>query len=108
MVYYYYYLFVEQAVSLVRRTYQFLVFFFRERYIIVEQAVQPLALHHVIVKTGWRRVLVFTHTRDSAHRLALLLQTMANSLYQVGEFSAKLGRWQKKMTDNFSKGLINV
>lgn len=80
----------------------------KEKFVIVEQEVQPLLLHHFIVGNSWKKVLVFTNTQESSHRLALVLKALSNDEYKVGEFSSKLGRLQRVMADDFSKGIIDV
>ena len=73
-------------------------------YTVCQQGDKPLTLHQVLSQSNIRRALVFTHSNDTVHRLALLLTHLGHS---VGELSSEVtGR--KKVLAGLSKGLTDV
>jgi len=80
----------------------------KEKYVTINIPVQPLALHHLIIRHRWNRVLVFHSTRKEVRRLVLLLKHLSNGAYTVEEFNSKVAAKPKKIEDSFNKGEIDV
>ncbi|KAG0711762.1 ATP-dependent RNA helicase DDX51 [Chionoecetes opilio] len=81
----------------------------REEYVMVEEQVKPLALHHMLVSgAGRQRVLVFTNSVHATHKLALLLAALSEgSARVVAEFSSKKDKRQQILSQ-FVAGKIDV
>ena len=73
-------------------------------YTVCRQEEKPLALHQVLTQRKVRRALVFTHSNDTVHRLALLLYQLGHS---VGELSSQVAG-RKKVLAGLSKGQYDV
>ncbi|XP_011498935.1 PREDICTED: ATP-dependent RNA helicase DDX51 [Ceratosolen solmsi marchali] len=72
---------------------------------------KPLALYRLLVQTqDVEKTLVFTNSSESAHRLAILLQSLLKSKnISVGELSAQLGSKQREETlEKFIRGASRV
>ncbi|XP_037072809.1 ATP-dependent RNA helicase DDX51-like [Pollicipes pollicipes] len=57
----------------------------QESFIVCAPQLKPLLLHHLLRQAHWRRVLIFTNSNESAHRLTLLLDSLGGPA--VAEFS---------------------
>ncbi|CAG0880704.1 unnamed protein product [Darwinula stevensoni] len=60
-----------------------------------EESVKPLVIKYLLLTLGWKSVLCFTNTRRAAHRLCLLLRSLAPDI-RVGEFSSALKKEERK------------
>lgn len=81
----------------------------KEEYVVVEEEVKPLALHHLLVSgEGRHRVLIFTNSVQATHKLALLLAALSQSSSRVvAEFSSKRDKRQQILSQ-FASGKIDV
>ena len=75
-----------------------------QKYSVVGLADKPLAVHHILSETGMERVLVFTHSNDNVHRLALVLASLG---HKTGELHSQVTR-RKKVLGGLSKGVYKV
>ncbi|CAL8073021.1 unnamed protein product [Orchesella dallaii] len=79
----------------------------KESFVLCHKDMKPLILSYLISHYNWKRVLCFTNTKESTHRLCLLLQYMGN--VNVKEVSAK---WTAKARDvvlkKFANGAIDM
>jgi len=80
----------------------------KERYCAVDISTQPVALHHLITKHGWKRVVVFHTTKQEVHRLVQILSELSAGSYTVAEFSSKHSMNPKKVEAKFNDGEIDV
>ena len=79
----------------------------KEYSIVCPAKYKPLAVIHVIENDNLNRVLCFTSSKDSTHRLCLLLKHYGIS--RVAEFSAGLPQKKRKfILSEFSSGNINM
>ncbi|XP_071517210.1 uncharacterized protein Dbp73D [Panulirus ornatus] len=79
----------------------------KEEYVIVDESVKPLILHHLITTKSWRRVLVFTNSCETTHKLAVLMAAMSDSL-TVAEFSSSQKSKRRQIVSHFSSGKIDI
>lgn len=80
-----------------------------EEYIICSMDLKPLVLYKFIVSRNVTKTLIFTHSAESAHRLAILLKLLFNETLKVEEISSNLeGRLRNILVDDFSKGKIDL
>lgn len=80
-----------------------------EKYVVSEAEEKPLILYHLLVEQKWNRVLCFTNSSQSAHRLAVLLGRMAGENLKVAELSAALDRTTREaVLKKFQQSQINV
>ncbi|ODN05097.1 ATP-dependent RNA helicase DDX51 [Orchesella cincta] len=79
----------------------------KESFVLCHKDMKPLILSYLISHFNWKRVLCFTNTKESTHRLCLLLKYMGN--LNVKEISAK---WTAKARDvmlkKFASGAIDI
>lgn len=79
-----------------------------EKYIVSSSDTKPLALYKYIKDENLTKVLVFTNSIDSVHRLRILLKALAPEL-KVREISSKMSLKKKRRLMNFySEGKIDV
>ncbi|KAK4295716.1 hypothetical protein Pmani_031743 [Petrolisthes manimaculis] len=85
-----------------------------EEYIMVEEEVKPLLLHHLIsgragLEGVWQRVLIFTNSLHATHRLAVLLSYLAPDR-SVAEFSSSTRKVKNgpKVVSQFKAGKIDI
>ncbi|KAM3826045.1 ATP-dependent RNA helicase DDX51 isoform 1-T1 [Vipera latastei] len=89
----------------------------REKYILPEGLSQyyvpcslnwkPLFLLHFLVRLKFSQVLCFTNSKETSHRLFLLIQAFGG--VKVAEFSSKLSPSQRKVTlKEFEQGKIQL
>lgn len=70
--------------------------------------LRPLALLHLLVSRGHARSLCFTHSRDTTHRLALLLQQFPKHVL-VAELSSDTSpSRRRRAVEDFTSGKIQV
>ncbi|XP_034955088.1 ATP-dependent RNA helicase DDX51 isoform X2 [Zootoca vivipara] len=68
---------------------------------------KPLFLLHFLLRLKFSRVLCFTNSRDTSHRLFLLLRAFGG--VNVAEFSSRLNPRQRKLTlKEFEQGKIQL
>ncbi|XP_033030804.1 ATP-dependent RNA helicase DDX51 isoform X2 [Lacerta agilis] len=68
---------------------------------------KPLFLLHFLLRLKFSRVLCFTNSRDTSHRLFLLLRSFGG--VNVAEFSSRLNPRQRKLTlKEFEQGKIQL
>lgn len=79
----------------------------KESFVLCKKETKPLVLTYLISHFKWKRVLCFANTKESTHRLCLLLQFMGH--LKVKEISSK---WNPKTRDmvlkKFSEGSIDM
>ena len=79
----------------------------REYSIVCPAKMKPLAVVHLIQNEGINKVLCFTSSKDSTHRLCLLLKHYG--LSEVAEYSANLPQKKRKsVLSDFRCGKINM
>lgn len=79
----------------------------KEEYTIVDESVKPLVLHHLITTKCWRRVLVFTNSLKTTHKLAVLMAAMSEGL-TVAEFSSSQKSKRHQIVSQFASGKIDM
>jgi ATP-dependent RNA helicase DDX51/DBP6 len=79
----------------------------KESFVLCKKETKPLVLTYLISHFKWKRVLCFANTKESTHRLCLLLKFMGH--LNVREVSAK---WSPKTRDivlkKFAEGSIDM
>jgi len=79
----------------------------KEKFVLCQKENKPLVLAYLISTFKWKRVLCFTNTKESTHRLCLLLKFMGN--LNVREISSKWSpHTQDLMLRKFSEGSIDM
>jgi len=79
----------------------------KEYSIVCPAKMKPLAVVHLIQNEGIKRVLCFTSSKDSTHRLCLLLKHYGVS--EVAEYSANLPQKKRKsVLTNFRSGKVDM
>jgi ATP-dependent RNA helicase DDX51/DBP6 len=79
----------------------------KESFVLCQNETKPLVLAYLISTFKWKRVLCFTNTKESTHRLCLLLKFMGN--LKVREISSKWSpHTQDMMLRRFSEGSIDM
>ncbi|XP_072944775.1 probable ATP-dependent RNA helicase Dbp73D [Epargyreus clarus] len=74
-----------------------------------EAEEKPLILFHLLAEKLWNKVLCFTNSAQSAHRLTVLLNTWSKGSLKVAELSAALERSKREVVlKNFKESEINV
>lgn len=80
-----------------------------EKCIVSEPEEKPLILYHLLVEEKWSRVLCFTNSSQSAHRLTVLLKYLSNDTLKVAELSAALDRTNRDtVLKKFQESEVNV
>ncbi|KAL1512740.1 hypothetical protein ABEB36_002280 [Hypothenemus hampei] len=80
-----------------------------ERYIQTSVDLKPLVLYKFINQEKLRKILVFTHSVESAHRLAILLTALFKEELKVQDISSHLQLKQRKeLITKFSEGQIDI
>lgn len=78
-----------------------------EQYIISQAKKKPLIIHHLLTNEPWARVLCFTNTRDSSHRLSALMTQLGHE--NVKEFSAGIQRNRRQRAlEQFRTGKVSM
>jgi len=71
---------------------------------ISKQGNKPALVHQIIKDQGLAKVLVFTHSNETVHRLALVL---ANLGHKVGELSSMV-KGRKKVLSKLQRGVLDI
>lgn len=79
-----------------------------EEFTVVEESVKPLIIHHLIQSRGWSKVLIFTNSLETTHKLTVLLSLIAKDM-NVREVSKFVDKKKRKfIVANFLSGDINI
>ena len=73
-------------------------------YTVCSQGDKPAMVHQVVKNKGLARVLVFTHSNETVHRLALVLGQLG---HKVGEISS-LVKGRKKILSKLDRGVLDI
>ena len=76
----------------------------RQFYTVSRQGDKPPMVHQVITEQSMAKVLVFTHSNETVHRLALVLEQLGHN---VGELSS-LVKGRKKVLSKLDRGVFDV
>ena len=76
----------------------------RQIYTVSRQGDKPPMVHQVITEQSMAKVLVFTHSNETVHRLALVLEQLGHN---VGELSS-LVKGRKKVLSKLDRGVFDV
>ncbi|XP_013194673.2 probable ATP-dependent RNA helicase Dbp73D [Amyelois transitella] len=80
-----------------------------EQYVLCNSEDKPIVLSYFLIEQKWDRVLCFTNSSQTAHRLAVLLNIWGNSQLKVAELSASLDRSTREtVLKKFTQSDINV
>lgn len=80
-----------------------------EKYIVTSLDLKPLYLYKFIKVENITRSIVFTHSVESAHRLAILLRNLFKGERKIEEVSSSLqGKNRTQLIEKFSLGKIDV
>ena len=71
---------------------------------ISKQGDKPALVHQVIKEKSLTKVLVFTHSNETVHRLALVLKKLG---HKVGELSSAV-KGRKKVLSKLQRGVIDI
>jgi len=71
---------------------------------ISKQGDKPALVHQVIKEKSLTKVLVFTHSNETVHRLALVLEKLG---HKVGELSSAV-KGRKKVLSKLQRGVIDI
>lgn len=81
----------------------------KEYYVAIEAENKPLVLYYFLVDQKWDKVLCFTNSAESGHRLAVLLNTWGQGELRVAELSAALDKsTRESVLKKFTNSEINV
>lgn len=80
-----------------------------ERYIETTADLKPLVLYKFIKQEKLKKTLVFTHSVESAHRLAILLKAMFKKHLNIEEISSNLQpKFRIDLINRFSEGKVDL
>ncbi|KPI94776.1 putative ATP-dependent RNA helicase Dbp73D [Papilio xuthus] len=81
-----------------------------ENYVVCNAEEKPLILFHLLVEKKWDKVLCFTNSAQSVHRLAVLLNEWGkDQCLKVAELSSALDRASReKVLEKFKQSEVNV
>lgn len=80
-----------------------------ENYIVCSKDLKPLVLYKFIKTESLTKTIVFTHSIESAHRLAILLRSLFKDKLKIEEISSSLkGKSRKELIASFTKGDIDM
>ncbi|KAG5870989.1 hypothetical protein JTB14_013460 [Gonioctena quinquepunctata] len=79
-----------------------------EKYIVTSLELKPLYLYKFIKVEKLTRSIVFTHSVESAHRLAILLRALFAEDMKVEELSSLQGKNRKQLIEKFNGGEIDL
>lgn len=81
-----------------------------ENYVLCNAEEKPLILFHLLVEKKWDKVLCFTNSAQSVHRLAvLLIKWGKDQCLKVAELSSALDRASReKVLEKFKQSEVNV
>lgn len=79
-----------------------------EKFIVCSMDLKPLVLFEFVKKEQITKSLVFTHSIESAHRLCILLRSLANEM-KIEEISSNLSTKNRNvLIERFKEGNINL
>ncbi|XP_077296173.1 putative ATP-dependent RNA helicase Dbp73D isoform X2 [Arctopsyche grandis] len=79
-----------------------------EKYVITDVEYKPAVLYHLL-KQDFSKVLCFTNSSQSAHRLSVLLKFMLDEKIRVAEISAALSKNSREsVLKKFKLGDVNI
>lgn len=80
-----------------------------EQYVTCDAEHKPLLLYHFLADRKWDKVLCFTNSAETAHRLAVLLNTWGSGKFKVAELSSALDKLTREsVLKKFTQSEINV
>ncbi|XP_056639095.1 probable ATP-dependent RNA helicase Dbp73D [Diorhabda sublineata] len=80
-----------------------------EKYVVTTAELKPLYLYELIKLEKLTKSLVFAHSAESGHRLAILLRALFNDELKIEEISSQLqGKNRTKLIEKFSAGEIDL
>lgn len=80
-----------------------------EKFIVTSLDIKPLCLYKLIKLQKLSRSIVFTHSVESAHRLAILLRTLFKDELMVEEVSSHLqGKSRSQLIDKFANSEVDL
>lgn len=80
-----------------------------EKYVVTSLDLKPLSLYKLIKSEKLTKSIVFTHSAESTHRLAILLRSLFKDELKVEEISSNLqGKNRTALIDKFSSGGIDL
>lgn len=79
-----------------------------EEFTVVEESVKPLVINHLIQSRGWSKVLIFTNSLETTHKLTILLSLIAKDM-KIREVSKFVDKKKRKLiVADFLSGDINI
>lgn len=80
-----------------------------EKYIVTSLDIKPLCLYKFIKLHNLTRSIVFTHSVESTHRLAILLNNLFKESLKIEEVSSNLqGKSRSQLIDKFGSGEVDL
>lgn len=80
-----------------------------EKYIVCSSEIKPLVLYEFVKSHKLTKTLIFTHSWESAHRLALLLKILFENELKIEEISSTLDpKIRNTSINKFSEGSIDL
>ncbi|KAI4468610.1 rna helicase [Holotrichia oblita] len=80
-----------------------------EKYIICSIDLKPLVLYEFIRLNKLTKTMVFTHSVENTHRLAILLKSLFKDNMKIEEISSNLDvKSRNKLIEDFSAGKIDI
>lgn len=80
-----------------------------EKYVVTSLDLKPLLLYKLIKLEKLTKSIIFTHSAESTHRLAILLRSLFKDELKVEEISANLlGKSRTALIEKFSNGGIDL
>lgn len=80
-----------------------------EKYVLTSLDLKPLLLYKLIKVENLTKSIIFTHSVESTHRLAILLSSLFKNELKVEEISSNLqGKNRSTLIDKFSNGEIDL
>jgi ATP-dependent RNA helicase DDX51/DBP6 len=82
----------------------------KELSVLVDPRLKPLVVLHLLHNLGWRRVLIFTNSLESTHRLHLLIKLFKGKKDVIVQEISSLVHQRKRQAslDGFEKGKVDV
>lgn len=80
-----------------------------EKYIVCSKNLKPLVLYKFIKNESLTKTIIFTHSIESGHRLAILLKSLFKNKLKIEEISSSLtGKRRDELIVTFSNGEIDL
>lgn len=80
-----------------------------EQFVVCSAEEKPLILYHFIAELNWNKVLCFTNSAQSTHRLAVLINNWSADKIKVAELSSALDRSQRELVlKRFKNSEVNM